>query len=476
LANTPHLNRRGLLALGALFALAPCGYTYQLDQSGHRQSVTEPNGRAVSWTYDGIYRLTNETISGDPGPTPKDGSVGYGLDPVGNRSSETSSIPGIPTIASLLYGVDDRMIPAETYDNNGNTLSTGGKSFTYDSGNHLKSMNGAVTLAYDGDGNRVAKTAAGITTTYLVDDLNPTGYPQVVEELVNGAPQRTYTYGRQRISQNQIVSGTWTVSFYGYDGFGSVRQLTDKTGAVTDAYEYDAWGNTINSAGTTPNNYLYRGEQFDSDLGFYYLRARYFNPVTGRFVTRDSKAGNPRGPATLHKYLYADGDPVNGRDPSGHQDLIEYKHLEPEPLGAEAEVAGEEGAEGLGEGLGEGAGEGAGEGGGGAGGTGGNGLAYGDRFEGEVYRAGSATDGNLTPRPQDTEGLSTAIDPSSGKCQVIDTTQLKQLEAIYDGPNHVSIRPTDMTQMQNWIDSRGSGVTSEFTQELRDAITGVVYN
>jgi hypothetical protein len=59
---------------------------------------------------------------------------------------------------------------------------------------------------------------------------------------------------------------------------------------------------------------------------------------------------------------------------------------------------------------------------------------------------------------------------------VIDTTQLKQLEAIYDGPNHVSIRPTDMTQMQNWIDSRGSGVTSEFTQELRDAITGVVYN
>jgi RHS repeat-associated protein len=266
------------------------------------------------------------------------------------------------------------MIPAETYDNNGNTLSAGGKSFGYDSGNHLTSMNGDVMLVYDGDGNRVAKTAAGNTTTYLVDDLNPTGYPQVVEELVNGAPQRTYTYGRQRISQNQIVNGTWTASFYGYDGFASVRQLTDKTGAVTDAYEYDAWGNTINSTGTTPNNYLYRGEQYDSDLGLYYLRARYFNPATGRFLTRDSKAGNPRGPATLHRYLYADGDPVNGRDPSGHQDLIEYRHLEPEPLGAEAEVAGEEGAaglgEGLGEGVGEGAGEGVGEGGEGAGGLG----------------------------------------------------------------------------------------------------------
>jgi RHS repeat-associated protein len=211
----------------------------------------------------------------------------------------------------------------------------------------------------------------------------------VVEEIVNGAPQRTYTYGRQRISQNQVVNGAWVQSFYGYDGFASVRQLTDKTGAVTDAYAYDAWGNTINSAGTTPNNYLYRGEQYDSDLGLYYLRARYFNPVTGRFLSRDSRDGSTRTPASLHKYLYANGDPVNGRDPSGHQDLIEYKSLKPEPLEAEAEVAGEEGAEGLREGLGEGAGEGAGEGelggpggSGGAGGPGGGGQTIGDILRG----------------------------------------------------------------------------------------------
>jgi RHS repeat-associated protein len=312
-----HLNRLNTLN----------GYTYQLDSAGHRQSVTEPNGRAVSWTYDGIYRLTNETITGDPGPTPKDGSVGYGLDPVGNRSSENSSIPGIPTVASLLYDADDRMVPAETYDNNGNTLSTGGKSFGYDSGNHLTSMTGVATLVYDGDGHRVAKTAAGKTTTYLIDDLNPTGYAQVVEEIVNGVPQRTYTYGTQRISQNQVVSGTWTASFYGYDGFGNVRQLMDRTGAVTDSYEYDAWGNTINSAGTTANNYFYRGEQYDSDLGLYYLRARYFNPLTGRFLRRDSQEGSTRTPASLHKYMYANGDPVNGLDPTGCQDLVEYTEL-----------------------------------------------------------------------------------------------------------------------------------------------------
>jgi RHS repeat-associated protein len=94
--------------------------------------------------------------------------------------------------------------------------------------------------------------------------------------------------------------------------------LTDSTGAVTDTYDYDAFGNLINTTGSTPNVYLYRGEQFDPDLGLYYLRARYYNPVTGRFLTRDPGAGRISVPATLHKYLYAAGDPVNQLDPTGN--------------------------------------------------------------------------------------------------------------------------------------------------------------
>ena len=65
---------------------------------------------------------------------------------------------------------------------------------------------------------------------------------------------------------------------------------------------------------------FYRGEQYDSDLGLYYLRARYYNPATGRFLSRDPEdpdMGRPNDPKTLHKYLYAGGDPVNGLDPSG---------------------------------------------------------------------------------------------------------------------------------------------------------------
>jgi RHS repeat-associated protein len=67
----------------------------------------------------------------------------------------------------------------------------------------------------------------------------------------------------------------------------------------------------------------YRGEQYDSDLGLYYLRARYYNPNTGRFLSRDPEDGDPTDPKTLHKYLYAGGDPVNGLDPTGRETLVE---------------------------------------------------------------------------------------------------------------------------------------------------------
>jgi RHS repeat-associated protein len=183
--------------------------------------------------------------------------------------------------------------------------------------------NGAITLQYDGDGNRVAKTVNGSTTRYLVDDLNPTGYSQVVEEL-SGGVAREYTYGLQRISQDQFLSGASAASFYGYDGLGSVRYLANSTGAVMDTYDYDAWGNVVNSTGNTPNVYLYRGEQFDPDLSLYYLRARYYDPLSGRFLSRDPADGQTADPKSLHKYLYAGGGPVNAVDPTGKANLFEF--------------------------------------------------------------------------------------------------------------------------------------------------------
>jgi len=145
----------------------------------------------------------------------------------------------------------------------------------------------------------------------------------VVEEVVNGQVARTYTYGLERISQLQTIQGALTASFYQYDGRGTVRMLTNAAGAVTDTYAYDAFGNLIAQTGSTPNAYLYRGESYDSDLGLYYLRARWYNPATGRFMTRDPYQGSIWDPASLHRYNYARANPVNYIDPSGRSNLVE---------------------------------------------------------------------------------------------------------------------------------------------------------
>ena len=111
--------------------------------------------------------------------------------------------------------------------------------------------------------------------------------------------------------------------------------MTNLSGAVTGTYEYDAFGNEVSYTGTTPNNYLYRGEQWDPDLGLYYLRARYMNPLTGRFLSRDPKPGHIEIPRSLHKYLYASDDPVNRIDPRGKEDLVEEGEEDEIPVAAE---------------------------------------------------------------------------------------------------------------------------------------------
>lgn len=111
--------------------------------------------------------------------------------------------------------------------------------------------------------------------------------------------------------------------YYVYDGHGSTRALTDSNGAVTDTYDYDAFGNLLHSTGTTFNEFLFAGEQFDSDLGLYYNRARYLNVSTGRFWTMDTFEGNSLDPLSLHKYGYAESNPVGQVDPSGNQTEVD---------------------------------------------------------------------------------------------------------------------------------------------------------
>lgn len=287
-------------------------YAYTLGLAGNRLTVAELSGRTVNYGYDSLYRLTSEALSNDPNN--HDGTTSYIYDNVGNR--QQLLVNGV-TANTYPYDADDRL-GSDQYDADGNTINSLGTANTYDFENHLVT-HGTVGIVYDGDGNRVSETVGGLTTNYLVDAINPTGYAQVVDELQSGTVTRTYSYGLERISENQALNSTWTPSFYGYDGHGSVRQLTNSTGAVTDTYDYDAFGNIVSQTGSTPNNYLYAGEQFDPAIDLYYNRARYLNTTTGRFWSIDTYEGNDQDPLSLHKYLYAEGNPVDHMDRGGNQ-------------------------------------------------------------------------------------------------------------------------------------------------------------
>jgi RHS repeat-associated protein len=286
------LNRVQNLAI-ATAADSLASYAYTFDPTGNRHSVTELSGRNVTWTYDSLLRLTNETITN----APTAGSIIYVYDNVGNRLSRTSTVPGISAQADT-YNSDDESA-STTFDNEGNTKSLGSNQYTYDSENRLISFNnGQISYTYNGDGRLVRRAAAGRVTTYLVDEANPTGYAQIAEERIDGAATTSYVYGSQRESMRNADG----LRFFGYEVHSGVRVLMDSAGTVTDVYEYDAFGNVISRTGITDNSFTYRGEQSDGALGLQYLRARWMDTNKGRFWTRDTFEGLPMSPNSLHAF------------------------------------------------------------------------------------------------------------------------------------------------------------------------------
>ena len=288
----------------------------------------------MNYTYDNAWRLTNEAISGDP-VTANNGNLSYLLDAVANRTSLTSTLAALSN-QSFIYDANDRIL-SDISDANGNTLTSGGKSYTYDFLDRLVTANGGTTLTYDGDGSRVARNASGVATRYLIDDQTPVGFTEVAEEVVAGLVTRRYAYGMNRISQTLGPN----TSYYLYDGGGSVRALADGGGIVTDTFTFDAFGDLIARSGNTPNDMLYRGQQIDSELGLYYLRTRWYNSLTGRFLTADKYeldgkllccqaarveaiiTGGPAALASHHLFSYANHDPVNWLDRSGESSIAE---------------------------------------------------------------------------------------------------------------------------------------------------------
>jgi RHS repeat-associated protein len=130
---------------------------------------------------------------------------------------------------------------------------------------------------------------------------------------VTSGVTNTYEYGNGRIAQNNSGGGT---SYFLGDALGSVRQLTDSNGNITLTKSYTPYGSVLSSSGSGASAYGFTSEWTDN-TGLVYLRARYYAPGVGRFITRDRWVGDYNNPLTLNGWNYVEGNPINRHDPSG---------------------------------------------------------------------------------------------------------------------------------------------------------------
>ena len=238
----------------------------------------------TNYGYDSDGRLLSET---GPGL-----NNGYTYDAVGNRASKTNSVG----TTQYFYDANDRLTSTDLnsfvtnfgYDANGNQLGVGGEAATYDYANKLVGIGTGgtgSTFTYDGMDNRVAASFSGTTTNYVVDPN--TAFANVVEERSSSnALLARYDYGNglTRMDRGGVPY------YYVDDGMGSVRGLASGGALTGDTYSYDAYGNLATDPGSIVNPFLHNGEQQDP-TGLYYLRARYYDPTSGRFLGVDPHGG-----------------------------------------------------------------------------------------------------------------------------------------------------------------------------------------
>lgn len=283
---------------------------YAYNPVGNRTSLTDRRG-AQSFGYDTLDRLTS--ASHPLLATPQ----AFAYDAVGNRTTGGTVVnAGNQLTADATHSYQ--------YDDNGNLtrktlLATGNYSqYTYDAENRLTKVEdfaagnptafATSTYRYDGLGRRIEKVANGQTKRYIYD-----GEDILLEYDGSNVLQARYTHG-PGIDEPIAVTKGGSTFFYHQDGLGSVTDLTDSAGATAKSYSYDAYGNIVDQTGAVDQSYTYTGREFDSESGLYYLRARYYDPTTGRFLQKDPIGFNG-GDFTL--YAYARGNASNRSDPFG---------------------------------------------------------------------------------------------------------------------------------------------------------------
>ena len=293
-------------------------FTYTYFASGSQKTETDNAGTVTTYAYDGLGRLKTESETGGL-------TVNYTYDAAGNRSKMTVSGTEAYT-ATYTYDNGNRLTKESrlqnngnvtttyTYDNNGNTISknVNGVSTTYSYNNFnqqtsVTSDGKTAQYAYNTQGIRTVKAVDGAVTKFYLDGGN------VVGEVKN-SQTTNYIRGINLICTSE--------SYYLYSGRGDVINLISTLGVVEKTYSYDAFGDEKNSSEDDDNPFRYCGEYYDTETGTYYLRARYYDPLTGRFCSADSDKGDINKPLSLNLYTYCLNNPILYCDPTGYGPIL----------------------------------------------------------------------------------------------------------------------------------------------------------
>jgi RHS repeat-associated protein len=316
-------------------------YVRKIDYNlaGQRTRVEYANDVVTTYTYDPLTMRLTDILTVDPsGATLQQFNHAYDL--TGNLLAVGSPDPE----SAMTYGYDDlyRLVQAargagETwtyeYDDVGNlttksdvgafSYDAAGQAITgpwgqtdFDSTGRLRTItNGAeqTTGSYDHDGRRVRMQIAGGATA--VDILTPDD----LLTIENGVFLASILDGPSRVAQVRLDTGA--VGFLHGDHLGSTTLVTGPTGAVVQRIRYDPFGavlaNTI-APGAEGTRHLYTGAELDARSGLLYLRARYYHPKFGRFLTPDTLVPDLHEPQAWNRYSYVQNNPLRYVDPTGH--------------------------------------------------------------------------------------------------------------------------------------------------------------
>jgi RHS repeat-associated protein len=306
-------------------------WDYKVDKAGRIKDVNFPNGIKELLSYDTAGRLSGLAYktSGDSNLISYSYTRNGQGEPIDISESGTlEPVLNLPLKEDYSYDNDNRLTettkPATYgYDNNGNMTSrvAGGvtTTFTYDFENRMTSQttgSSTVQHIYDGRGNRIARNNNGSVTHFVLDrgrsmshilcETNSSG--NIIAYYIIHGPQivgRIGTDGSQR--------------YYHTDHIGNIVALTNESQTVTDRYVYTPFGEISGHEGTTANPFTYvggLGVMAEAD-GLYFMRARFYDPASGRFLSKDPFGGDVALPVSLHKYLYAGNIPLSFIDPTG---------------------------------------------------------------------------------------------------------------------------------------------------------------